>query len=329
VLGNVVNNQNGILQSTGSNSFFPYGSGYLGGVSVAIGDINGDFRPDLIVGDSQGDSTTNAHVKVYDIATGQLLASFFAFNVGFNGGVNVAAGDINGDFQDEIIVGKGADKGGAAGAALKVFEFTGINTPPTAVITLQKTDIFPGYNGGISVAAGDITKTGNASIVVGSIVGGSSYKVYNYTAGTGAAAAGDIPSGSTLTFIAGSSTFVSPPAGMGIYVGVGDLTGTGYDQIIIGSGQGAPQAHVLTYSYQTGSLVQQASFFAYEDGFTGGVRVASANVRGTASPEILVGEGPGRTSTGNGDVRVFSATGTQTLPDFTVFNSLLAGVNVG
>ncbi|MDD5715153.1 MAG: hypothetical protein PHF98_00425, partial [Patescibacteria group bacterium] len=46
------------------------------------------------------------HVRIFK-RDGTLLNQFFAYAESFRGGVNVAAGDINGDGVDEIIAGAG------------------------------------------------------------------------------------------------------------------------------------------------------------------------------------------------------------------------------
>src|SRR5262249_30734036 len=84
--------------------FYAYDPGFSGGVSVAVADVNGDAVADLIVGAGPGGG---AHVKVIDgtqlgrvlpnglIADAALLASFFAYDPAFHGGVNVAAGHFD------------------------------------------------------------------------------------------------------------------------------------------------------------------------------------------------------------------------------------------
>src|SRR5207249_11141041 len=97
-------------------SFSAFDPAYLGGVTVTAEDVNGDNRADIIVAAGAG---TSAHVKVIDgtkmnqvlpngqIADSALLASFFAFDPAFVGGVTLAAGDINVDGINDIVVGSG------------------------------------------------------------------------------------------------------------------------------------------------------------------------------------------------------------------------------
>jgi trimeric autotransporter adhesin len=85
-------------------SFLAY-PGFLGGVNVAAGDVNGDGRAEIITG--AGPGAPRGHVKVFSGVDSALLASFYAFNTAFSGGVFVASGDINGDGRADILTGAG------------------------------------------------------------------------------------------------------------------------------------------------------------------------------------------------------------------------------
>ena len=119
-------------------SFFAF-LGYTGDARVAGGDVNNDGLADIVVGTGLGSS----HVKVFDGATGGELRSFFAFP-GYTGGVFVGAGDLNGDGFAELVVGAAA---GATGGHVKTYDGdTGAET--------RSFFAFPGFTGGVTVAAG-------------------------------------------------------------------------------------------------------------------------------------------------------------------------------
>jgi hypothetical protein len=94
-------------------SFLPYG-GFTGGVFVAAGDVNNDGKADVITGTDTG---AGPHVKAFDGANGQELRSFFAYGLGFMGGVRVGSAHVDGDAFADIITGDGESGGGV----VKVF----------------------------------------------------------------------------------------------------------------------------------------------------------------------------------------------------------------
>ena len=85
-------------------AFRPDSAHYGKGVSVALGDISGDGLPEVIVGSRQAGT---AQLKIFTIH-GKLLHTFDDLIPGdFSNGINVAAGDINSDNFDDVIVGAG------------------------------------------------------------------------------------------------------------------------------------------------------------------------------------------------------------------------------
>ncbi len=80
-------------------------------VNIASADLTGDGVPDVVVGAGPGGGP---HVRVFDGASGAELASFFAFPVGFSGGVTVAA------TAGRVVVGAGP----GGGPHLKAFNLS-------------------------------------------------------------------------------------------------------------------------------------------------------------------------------------------------------------
>jgi serralysin len=56
-------------------SFFPYATGFNGGVRVAVGDVNGDVKPDIINAPGSGGAP---QVKVFDGGSGAELRSILS-----------------------------------------------------------------------------------------------------------------------------------------------------------------------------------------------------------------------------------------------------------
>jgi|GEM_PF-422376 len=265
---------------TPTNEFQPFAGSFQGGVTVASGDVNGDGVPDIIT----GASTLTSHVKVIDGSDGSDLRSFFAFAPTFTGGVNVAAGDVNGDGQADIIVGAGP----GSGPHVKVF-----NGETGAEIM----SFFPyaaNFAGGVRVAAGDVNGDGRADIITASGPGvGQHVKAFSGNDGA-----------EIRSFFAYNSTFAG-----GVNVATGDVDGDGRPEIITGTGSGTGGGHVKVFDGIT--LAEQSSFFAYNVAFTGGVRVASGDVNGDGIVDIIVGP-----ESSSGHVKVFNGTTVALLASF-------------
>lgn len=78
--------------------FFPFGKAYIGGASIATGDLNSDGQADIVVAPA---GTMKPVVQTYS-GTGTLRSQFLAYPKTFTGGVSIAVGDANGDDVDDI-----------------------------------------------------------------------------------------------------------------------------------------------------------------------------------------------------------------------------------
>jgi hypothetical protein len=224
------------------------------------------------------------------------LASFFAYDSAFSGGVFVAAADVNGDGKADIITGAGA----GGGPNVKVF------SGADGVELFSFFAYGSGFAGGVSVAAGDVNGDGTPDIITGAGPGGGPHvKVF---------------SGKDLTVLDSFFAYGSGFTG-GVWVGAGDVNGDGKADIITGAGAGGGP-HVKLFDGASMNVLQ--SFFAFGGDFTGGVRVAILDANGSANLEL--GAGPG----GGPRVEILDAQTLATVDNFFAYDpNFHGGVFVG
>jgi hypothetical protein len=157
--------------------FFAFDPAFRGGVTLAVGPVNGTPNADVVVG--AGPSGGPA-VKVFsgaDLAQGQAVATanFFAFAPSFLGGVSVAVGNINGTANDDVIVGAGP----GGGPEIKVFSGADL-AQGQAVVTADFFALDPAFTGGLQVVTPPLDASGRDAIVAfAGPGGGSQVVVYN------------------------------------------------------------------------------------------------------------------------------------------------------
>ncbi len=132
--------------------FFAFDRGFRGGVKVAVGDLNGDDWREIIVGAGAGGGP---QVRVFGIDGRLINPGFFAFDIAFRGGVNVAAGDLDNNGVDEIIVGAGI----GGGPQVRVFNKDGKLINPGFFAFDQNN------RSGVKVIANDLNNDGQDEII--------------------------------------------------------------------------------------------------------------------------------------------------------------------
>lgn len=143
----------GTIQTTALLRILPFGETYQDGFSsVAMGDVNFDGVPDAIVATDVG-----GRIRVLDGASkfSKHLHDFQPFGPGYPWPLNVAAGDVNGDNRSDIIV------AGARGADGTVRAFSGRTGNLLASFDAYE----PGFDGGVSLATGNVDGSGRVRIV--------------------------------------------------------------------------------------------------------------------------------------------------------------------
>lgn len=226
------------------NEFFAFGINFYGGVNLAIGDVDGNGIDDIITGAGNGGGP---QVRIFN-NNGRLLSQFFAYLKFFRGGVNVAAGDIDGNGISEIITGAGKE----GRAQVRIFDKDG-NAKEQFVAYPEN------FFGGINVSAGDINGDGKDEIITAPLSkGGPHIKIFNKF--------GKLVS----HFFAYENDFHG-----GVNIAVADTNNDGMAEIISGKGSGgAPEVKIFDYFGN-----KKNGFYAFDPSFRGGVKAGKILIK--------------------------------------------------
>lgn len=148
-------------------SFSPFEAGFTGGVNLAVGDLNGDGRDDLVVSPDEGGGP---RIKIYDGGTAALLADLYGLDdPNFRGGVRTAIGDINGDGQTDLVVAAGW----SGGPRIAIYDGSSVMQGVPVRITGDFFAFEEGLRNGTNVTVADLDGDGYAEVIVGAAVGGA------------------------------------------------------------------------------------------------------------------------------------------------------------
>jgi uncharacterized repeat protein (TIGR01451 family) len=244
-----------------------------GGVRVAACDLDRDGIDEIVAAEGAGGS----RVRVFRLSEARVgeVASFLPFEDGFTGGVTVSCADTDGDQRAELIVGAGAGRP----AEVRMFHVSS-----GRVARLAQWDAYPGFAGGVQVAAA--WHPGNG------FVGRLTVVTLPGTGRTGDLRGWRVE-GSSVTLVAVVPEVFGTDTSGG-HVAIGDLDGDQTLDVAL-----APTGHagavLRAYSLADGRMLGEAP--AGAGGFTGTIRTAMADlaVPGIGRPELLV-TGAGRSA---------------------------------
>lgn len=233
------------------------------------------------------------YVRVFD-KRGQVKRSgFYAYDAHFPGGSQIVITDLNNDGQNEIIVANKSD--------IKIYNSNNILI----------NSFYPygqNYSRGINLAVGNVQGDNQKEIITGTMNGAQpEVKVFDNR--------GNVINPGWMAY--------APDFYGGVQVTLGDLNGNGYQEIVVGAGNGGGP-HVRIFDY-TGHLFDPG-FFPYDSNFRGGVNVTCADLNYDGKDEIITGAGVG----GGPHIRIYDKIGHLVDPGFFAFDPVKRdGVRAG
>jgi uncharacterized delta-60 repeat protein len=198
------------------------------GAAIALGDVDDDNHADILVGAPKDDDASNKLVDAGSVAVisgndFSELKKFYGASAKANAGSSVASGDVNKDGVVDIVIGAPNDDDAVVkdSGSVKAYTLAGTSL-------LQKNGVKSKTGFGKSVATGDINGDGYEDILVGAPLDDDLDNALKDT-------------GSIIVFSGNGSAELArkfgttAKAGFGNSVAVGDVTGDGFADIIVGA----------------------------------------------------------------------------------------------
>jgi hypothetical protein len=294
----------GVRTYTANGGFLqPYGTPFVafpgvpGSVHGTTGDFNGDGQDDTVYFQTGGGDRVRIRTGQtnIDMISGGIARAFAGEDFS-RIGINAAAGDVNGDGIDELVV--APDQGG--GARIQVFSLD-------AGRLVQRANFFgiddAAFRGGARIAMGDVNGDGFSDLIVAAGVGGGP-RVAIYD-GKDLFAGNRAPRKLVGDFLAFDSGLRD-----GVNVATGDINGDGKADVVFGGGPGgAPRVLALdALTVLSGIDIRRATplanFFAFAPTERGGAVVATKDLDGDKRADLIVANG----SATNPGIRTFLST---------------------
>lgn len=235
---------------------------------VAVADLNGDGKPDLVVADNK-DSLVSIFQNTS--STGAISLSSFAGRVDLIGAVNpwgVAIGDLDGDGKPDIVVTDGTS------GAISVFRNTNSGGVITGSSFAANVDFTTGGSG-YGIALGDIDGDGKPDIVVANRFANSISILRNTSS----------PGSITGSSFATNVDFVTESTPYGI--AISDIDGDGKPDIVVAN-YGVAALSIYRNTSTTGTITN-ASLAARVDLTPAGtpIGVVAGDLDGDGKPDLV------------------------------------------
>jgi hypothetical protein len=267
----------------------PQGDTYFG-FSVAVGEVNGDGKGDIVVGatmEDVGDNQDQGRAYVFSGADGSLLFTLDSPNpqpVAWFG-YAVALGDVDGDSKADIVVGAHREDTGGKTDQGRAYVFSGADGSLLFTLDIPNPQAYAWF--GISLAVGEVNGDGKADVAVGAYgedVGGngSQGRAYVFSGADGSLLFTlDTPNPQTF-------------GNFGRSVAMGEVNGDGKADIAVAAygenlGGNADQGRAYVFSGADGSLLFTLNTPNPQAHVWFGISMAVGEVNGDGKADVAVG----------------------------------------
>lgn len=237
------------------------------GANVVSADIDGDGYDEIVVAQGPGPDNS-ASIRAYK-RDGTLMGEWTIAEAKY--GLTLAAGDLDGDWKDEIVVGLGPDPKNPA--SLEVLKYQN-----GCFIAIAAQTVYTNLKYGVNVAVEDVDGDGIPEIITAPGPGPNNPALITVWKLNGTA----------LNEI---SSFTAFSGDYGANIAAGDVDGDGKAEIIVGNGPDPKNSPDVRVFKADGTPV--AEFAPYDSTFGYGAYVAAVDLDEDGLAEIVTGLGPG------------------------------------
>jgi hypothetical protein len=240
--------------------FLAYNPHFRGGVSVAVGDVNGAGDQEIVTAPGAG---MRPLIRVFSGSTGAEIREFLASPAANRGGLTVAVGDVIASGHDDIVT---ANERGSS----RVSTFDSASGRLLSTFMAYS----PRYRGGVSVALGDLSRVGHDDVMTAPRSGPPVVKVFDGVSHS----------------VRARFTAYGHAANRGVSLAVANIAGNGILDIITAAPVRFPTSTAAASIKMFSGLSYQelAHFQVPGRQYARGVRVAAIDVRGDHTDDLAV-----------------------------------------
>lgn len=158
-------------------TIYPFGNGFRGGLTIQVGDVDGDGKQDCIVA-PLSQQRPIVYIYSYNATAGEfdIIDLFEVYDRDYKDGLSITTGDVDGDEDDELLIGSRTGN-----QDLQLYDFSR-ETMQASVTTTRALPTAYSDGNGVTLASGDLDFNGTDEFVIGSLNGSAAITLLRSTA---------------------------------------------------------------------------------------------------------------------------------------------------